>query len=404
MLGTSEEKLKKIASLCNYAVEKSPFYRLTLKQPKTWEDFFSLPLLTGEQIRQHVDPQGNNSLLTGSPRGAVLVCTNGSTGSRKLIYREYREQHRISQRLAMALRLAGISSKDHVANMFHPGNLAGAWMGMHEAVERLGATILPIGNAISTAEQSQLIHWLKPTALVGLPTTLIQLVQQGLPSVQKVLCGGEGLNSKVRTDLETSLGLKIPLVYGNVECGILGVQCKEIRGSNQYHIIDEDCFVEIIDIATGNPSKEGEIIVTHLHRHLQPIIRYRLGDRGQWIHSSCTCGLLSPLIELKSRVTDEFITVNGIKIRYNEVESAIADLAGYLGRCQICVSRIGSVDTLEIIVEGETMTREAINAAFYARLPEVANLHRQGMLATEIVHRGDIPTQRGKVQRIVDKR
>ena len=208
MPGANEGKLQKLINLCNYAIEKSPFYRLTLKQPKTWEDFFSLPLLTGEQIRQHVDPQGNNSLLTGSPRGAVLVCTNGSTGSRKLIYREYREQHRISQRLAMALRLAGISSKDHVANMFHPGNLAGAWMGMHEAVERLGATILPIGNAISTADQSQLIHWLKPTALVGLPTTLIQLVQQGLPSVQKVLCGGEGLNSKVRTNLETWCGVQ----------------------------------------------------------------------------------------------------------------------------------------------------------------------------------------------------
>ena len=404
MLGATGSKLQKLINLCNYAIEKSPFYRLTLKQPKTWEDFFSMPLLTGEQIRQHVDPQVSMNLLTGSPRGAVLIATNASTGLRKLVYREYREQHRISRRLATALRLAGISSDDSVANMFLPGNLAGAWIGMHEAIERLGATVLPIGNAISTADQSQLIRRLKPTALVGLPTTLIQLGQQGLPSVQKVLCGGEGLNSKVRTDLERLLGLKIPLVYGNVECGILGVQCKVIRGSNQYHIIDEDCFVEIIDIATGNPSKEGEIIVTHLHRRLQPIIRYRLGDLGQWIHSSCTCGLLSPLIELKGRVTDEFITVNGIKIRYNEVESAIADLAGYLGRCQIRVSRIGSVDTLEIIVEGETITREAIYAAFYSRLPEVANLHRQGMLATEIVHRGNMPTQGGKVLRIVDER
>jgi phenylacetate-CoA ligase len=404
MLGETGENLKRIISLCNYAIEKSPFYRQTLKQLTTWEDFFSLPLLTGEQIRQHDDLQGSITLLTGSPRGAVLVSSTASTGPRKLIYREYREQHRISRRLAMALRLAGISSEDRVANMFHPGNLAGAWMGMHEAIERLGATVLPIGNAISTAEQSQLIHWLKPTALVGLPSTLIQLVQQGLPSVQKLLCGGEGLNSKVRSDLETSLGFKIPLVYANVECGILGIQCKEVRGSNQYHIIDEDCFVEIIDIATGKPGKEGEIIVTHLHRRLQPIIRYRLGDRGKWIHSSCRCGLTSPRIELKGRLTDELVIVNGVTIRYNEVESAMADLGGYLGRFQIRVSRIGILDTLKIIIEGEMLTCESIHATIYAQLPEIANLHRQGKLIIEIVKRGNIPTQGGKAQKIVDER
>jgi len=404
MLGATVGKLERITYLCNYAIEKSPFYRQTLKQPKTWQDFYLLPYLTGEQIRQHVDPQGSMNLLTGSPTGAVLVATNASTGLRKLIYREYREQHRISRRLAMALRLAGINSDDSVANMFLPGNLAGAWMGMHEAIERLGATVLPIGNAISTADQNQLIRKLNPTALVGLPSTLIQLVQQGLPSVRKVLCGGEGLNSKVRTDLEKLLGLKIPLVYANVECGVIGIQCKEISGSNQYHIIDEDCFVEIIDIATGNPSKEGEIIVTHLHRRLQPMIRYRLGDRGKWIHSSCTCGLTSPRIELKGRVTDELITVNGITIRYDDIELAIADIGGYLGRFQLRVSRTGVLDTLKIIIEGETLTHEAIYAAIYSRLPMVANLHRQGQLTVEIVQRGEMPMQGGKVLSIIDER
>ena len=407
MLGETGENLKRIISLCNYAIEKSPFYRQTLKQPLTWKDFYALPLLTEEHIRQHVDPQGNNSLLTGSPRGALLVGTNGSTGSRKLNYREYREQHRISRRLAMALKLAGIGSEDRVANMFLPGNLAGAWMGMHQAIERLGATVLPIGSAISTAEQSQLIHWLKPTALVGLPSTLIQLVQQGLPSVQKVLCGGEGLSLKVRYDLETSLDFKIPLVYANAECGILGIQCQEIRGSNQYHIVDEDCFVEIIDIATGKPSKEGEIIVTHLHRRLQPIIRYLLGDRGQWINSSCTCGLTSPRIELKGRNSEKFITVNNITVGYDEVESAIAELGGYLGRLQIRVNKVGTMDIVNIIIEAEELSKEAIRAKLCAHLPEIANLHQQGQLGVEFVRRGNMPThpsQGGKALRIVDER
>lgn len=58
----------------------------------------------------------------------------------------------------MPLCLAGITFEDSVANMLIPGNLAGAYIGMHEAIHRLGATVLPIGNAISSEEQSQLIY------------------------------------------------------------------------------------------------------------------------------------------------------------------------------------------------------------------------------------------------------
>jgi phenylacetate-CoA ligase len=291
--------------------------------------------------------------------------------------------------------------------MFFPGHLAGAWMGMHEAIQNLGATVLPIGNAINTKEQSQLIHWLKPTALVGFPSTLIRLVQQGLPSVQKVLCGGEGLNSKVRTDLETSLGFKIPLVYANIESGIIGIQCENIRGSNQYHIIDEDLFVEIIDPEFGNPSKEGEIVVTHLHRRLQPVIRYRIGDLGKWVNKPCTCGLSSPRIELKGRVTDEHVSINGIKIEYSEIESVLSGLSGYKGRFQIRVNKAGGKDAAIIYIEGEAMSKDEVYSAMNTRVPKVSTLIQENQLEAEIVQRGNLPTlptQGGKVLRIVDER
>jgi|688.fasta_scaffold52804_4 phenylacetate-CoA ligase len=405
---TEANKLATIISICNHAIENSPFYRQTLRKgPRTWEDFYALPLLTGQQIRQHVDPHRNFDLLTGSPKGAVLVSTSASTGPRKLIYREYREQARISKRLAMALRLAGITAEDTVANMFIPGNLAGAWMGMHEAIQHLGASVLPIGNAINTEEQSELIHWLKPTALVGFPSTLIRLVQQGLPSVQKILCGGEGLSWKVRNDLETSLGLKIPLVYANIESGIIGLQCQNIWGSNQYHIIDGDLFVEIIDSETGYPSKEGEIVVTHLHRRLQPVIRYRIGDIGKWVNKPCSCGLSSPRIELKGRVTDKNTRINGIIVEYSEIESALSDLSGYQGRFQIRVNKAKGKDTAIIYIEGETMSKDDVYAAMNTRVPKVSTLIQENQLEAVIVQQGKLPTlptQGGKVLRIVDER
>jgi phenylacetate-CoA ligase len=402
-----DEKLSKIRRICKYAIDNSSFYRQTLREPQTWGEFHALPLLSAEQIRQHVNPEHKVDLLTSKPKGAVLFSTSASTGPRKLIYREYKEQARISRRLAMALCLAGITPEDSVANMFIPGNLAGAYMGMHEAIQRLGATVLPIGSAISNEEQSQLIHWLKPTALVGFPSTLIRLVEQGIPSVKTVLCGGEELNLQVRTDLETALGIQIPLVYANIECGIIGLQCEELHGSNQYHIMDEDLLVEIIDVATGKGSEQGELIVTHLHRRLQPVIRYRIGDLGQWVKAPCRCGRSNPRIELKGRASDERVTINGTTIEYSNIESVLSGLNSYLGRCQIRVTRQGSEDRATLYIEAEIMCKDIILAAINSQLPTVSKLLREGHLEAIIVQRGNIPTlpvQGGKVLRIVDER
>ena len=404
MEDVTSQYFKALIELCDFAIANSPFYQRTIKLPKTKDDFHSLPILTGDDIRRHVDPRGHGELLTSSVSGSLLVSTSASTGAPKYVFREYSEQHRISQRLAEALTLAGMTRDDRIANMFPPGDLAGAWHGMQAAIERVEATALPIGCSISLDRQKQFIDCLQPTGYVGTPSNLLQLLLMGITPPERVLCGGEGMNSKVRADLENMLNRPISLVYGGVESGIVGVQCHALRGSTQYHIFEDDMLIEILDKNTGDPAPEGEIIVTHLHRRLQPMIRYRLGDLGQWHDLPCPCGREGRRIELKGRISDTMTIVNGLKIRYDSIENALAELSEFSGRFQLRVSKVESKDVLNIIVEAENITAQVVTQAVLAKLPELQSQHQRGLVMTTIVPRGGIVSEDYKTLRIADER
>lgn len=404
MQAISCQHLKALIELCEFAVGSSRFYQRTIKPPKTQDDFRSLPILTGDDIRHHVDPRGHGDLLTGPVSGSLLVSSSGSTGVQKYVFREYREQHRISQRFAEALTLAGMTHNDRIANMFPPGNLLGAWHGAQEAIEHIGATALAIGCSISPDQQEQYIHCLQPTGFVGTPTALLQLLEMAITPFEKVLCGGEGMNSNVRAHLGNVLNGPISLVYGSMECGIIGVQCHALRGSSQYHPLKEDMLIEVLDPATGEPAQAGEIIVTHLHRRLQPMIRYRLGDLGQWHDSPCPCGREGWRIELKGRISDTMTVVNGLNIRYDSIANALVELNEFMSRVQLRVRKVESKDVLNIIVEAENLSAQVVTQAVLDKLPELQSLHQRGLVMTTIVPRGGIAIEGYKTLRIADER
>ena len=404
MQTTAGKSFAALIDLCDFAITHSRFYQRTIKRPQTLADFQSLPMLTGDDIRHNVDPAGHGDLLTGSVKASVVVSTSASTGPKKFIFREYSEQHRVSQRIAEALTLAGMTGDDRIANLFPPGNLAGAWQGFQEAIEQIGATSLPIGCAISSDKQKRLIDCLQPTGFVGIPTSLIQLLETGIPRFQKVLCGGEGLNDKVRASLETALNTRISLLYGSVECGIVGVQCSALRGSNHYHIFEDDMLLEIIDPKTGCAAQEGEIVITNLHQRLQPMIRYRLGDRGQWRDSACSCGRHGAVIELKGRMSDTSTMVNGLVIHYEIIENALSSLSQFSGRFQLRVNKNGSDDLLNIIVEAENLTAQLVTNVLIAKLPELQSQIQRGLVDVKVVPRGGLVVEGDKTLRIADAR
>jgi len=395
-----------IAALCAYAAEHSPFYSRIIRPVRSWQDFHSLPMLTGDDIRQHVRADGTGDLLTGPSRGSVVLSSSASSGPRKIVFREFAEQHRVSEGLALAMRLAGFTADDRIANIFPPGGLLAAWIGAHEAIEKLGATLLPLGTTLplDVDEQVRLLTWLRPTAVIGVPSMIVRLIEGGMPPVKSVLCGGEMIPPDTRAFMETALGAEIALVYGNVESGTLGVQCTALRRTQRYHVLSRDVFLEVVDPSNGYPADEGEILVTHLHRRLQPLIRYRVGDRGRRVDSPCGCSLALPVIELEGRVEELEVVIGDVSLSADQVLVAVRDVPGIGERFQIRVRCLNKRDHVKILFEGEGVSAETVRAALLEREPALRALEDGGVLVIEVVKRGAIPTIAGKTPRIVDER
>ena len=96
--------------------------------------------------------------------------------------------------------------------------------------------------------------------------------------------------------------------------------------------------------------------------------------------------------------------VNGLKIRYDSIENALAELSEFSGRFQLRVSKVESKDVLNIIVEAENITAQVVTQAVLAKLPELQSQHQRGLVMTTIVPRGGIVSEDYKTLRIADER
>lgn len=88
--------------------------------------------------------------------------------------------------------------------------------------------------------------------------------------------------------------------YGCTEVGVIGFRCH--HGS--MHLM-ENLMVEVEGESEGRG--EGNIIVSELHGTLFPLIRYKIGDRGQIGIKRCPCGRGLKVLDKLSGRKDDFI-------------------------------------------------------------------------------------------------
>jgi phenylacetate-CoA ligase len=119
--------------------------------------------------------------------------------------------------------------------------------------------------------------------------------------LRRLILTGEGCSPQFRTRLEDLYGCQATFFYGSTECGMIGVECSEQHG---YHVVPGHVKVEIINPLTEDVleyGEIGEIVVTTLMREGMPIIRYRTGDMGYLMKSSCGNEITSDILHLRGR-------------------------------------------------------------------------------------------------------
>lgn len=104
------------------------------------------------------------------------------------------------------------------------------------------------------------------------------------PSLKICIAGSEALHDDVRANVKESLHCEIISQYANEECGILAQERVPTSDTdNVMYLNHASYFFEVLKMDSDEPAEYGElgrIVITDLHNHAFPIIRYDNGDVG----------------------------------------------------------------------------------------------------------------------------
>lgn len=147
-----------------------------------------------------------------------------------------------------------------------------------------------------------------PTVIVTYPTAALVLADKTTRrslrvTPKEVWTGGEKLAVSARQRIEQALGCTVRDSYGSSEFFAMGWECARGR----MHANTDWMILEPID-ERGHPVPAGQrshsTLLTNLANHVQPLIRYELGDQLTINPKRCECGSPLPVIEVEGRSDD----------------------------------------------------------------------------------------------------
>jgi phenylacetate-CoA ligase len=164
---------------------------------------------------------------------------------------------------------------------------------------------------------SQLVDALNafaPTIVATYPTAAAMLADEARRgrlriAPREVWTGGETLSAPVRHRIEQTWGCCLRNTYGASEFLSIGSQCEHGRlHANADWVILEPVDAHHRPVPAGQPSHST--LLTNLANHVQPVIRYELGDQVTISPLRCTCGSPMPVIDVQGR-HDEALSMEG---------------------------------------------------------------------------------------------
>ena len=306
-----------------------------LDDPEEWR---KIPILTKDELRQ-ISPDRFFTDFCHAPQShiAELWRSGGSTGVPLFYPRTFEDLPYCILSFARNLIGPSLTEKDTAQVSFplgiHPvGHVYARACQQHE----IGVNWAGAGNSTPSLLQIDLINRLQPSVWMGMSSYGIHLANmaedQGIDlassSVKTILTSAEPMSDAKRAKISRMWGAEVWDGFGMTECGMMG---GESRARDGFHIWTDLFHIEVIDIETGLPVKDGEegnLIVTSLFtNNATPFIRWSSGDIVTYKEvGDDTDGPYSvfPVIKHAHR-TVGFFKVKGININHPELEDFLFD-------------------------------------------------------------------------------
>ncbi len=365
------ENQKAWARQSAYVASHSAFYQglwAGARPPPKLRDLSELPLSEKSQLRKAQEglPPFGNYLAAPERLATRLHRTSGTSGQAMNLALSARDCEITQTVGGRAQRSAGLTA-DH--KVVHCLNYQ-MWMGGvtdHLTLEATGALVIPFG----VGSTELLIHTILELGITAIsctpsyPAVLERVIAEKYPKLSPKdlglklgLFGGEaGLDDPaLRARLKNTWGIE----PRNANFGVSDVfsnfaaQCEH---DTRLHFLAGDVlYPELINPDTMAPielapGQTGELVLTHLERECQPLVRFRTGDIIAVDETEpCACGCTGFRFRVIGR-SDDMVVVRGLNLFPTMVAAVIGGFAELTGDYRIVLDGPPPYDALPVEVE-----------------------------------------------------
>lgn len=414
-----ELQLERLKRTVERVYENVPFYRKKFDEIgvkphhiKTLKDIRLLPFTTKDDLRENY-PYG---LFTVPLSKIVRIhASSGTTGKPTVVGYTKHDMEVWTEVVARIVTAAGVREHDIAQIAFGYGLFTGAF-GLHQGLERVGATVIPISSG-NTEKQLMVMQDFGATVLVCTPSYALYMdevaselgIDKSKIKLRLGLFGAEASTVEMRREIEKKWGLFATENYGLSEIigpGVSG-ECEYREG---LHINEDHFYPEIINPDTGEVLEEGEtgeLVLTTITKEGMPLIRYRTRDITSLIYEPCKCGRTNVRMTSVKGRTDDMLIIRGVNVFPSQIESVLMGIEGIGPHYQLVVTKKGYLDDLEVhveLVDGKLLER-------YAELEKLENKIKHRIFTVlglnvkvKLVEPKTLERTTGKAKRVIDLR
>ena len=347
------------------------------------------------------------------PREQIIRihASSGTTGKATVVGYTQNDINVWADTLARSLRASGLRKGDMVHNAYGYGLFTGG-LGAHYGIERLGATVVPMGGG-QTEKQVGLINDFKPDGIMVTPSYMLNILEgfrkAGLDprdsSLSVGIFGAEPWTNAMRLEVEEAFDMHAVDIYGLSEIMGPGVANECVETKDGLHVWEDHYFPEIINPATGEPvedGEEGELVFTTLTKEGMPMIRYRTRDLTTLLPG--TARSMRRMAKITGR-SDDMIILRGVNVFPTQVEEQVMATGGLAPYFQIELYKAGRMDAMRVYVEATPEAADNLSKTAAARM---LTKHIKDMIgvSTEVIvgDPGQVERSQGKAVRVIDNR
>jgi phenylacetate-CoA ligase len=395
-------QFKRLLSLLKHAYESVPYYHhlfrevgLKPSEVKSLEDIAKVPPLKRSALSKNRD-----SLLARNTEGNRLLSwqTSGTTAAPLKFYRSRAD---VSWGIGSELRgygWAGYEVGDKLGLLWivKPDQSRSF---VFKLRKRFGRNTVLNVSKISVRTMSSFareLHRVKPdfirgyTGATGIFANF--LMSEGKYAIHPgaVFTSAATLYSYNKKAIEEAFGCRVYDYYAASEVSHVAAQCGLHEG---LHVSDENILMEVVkDGEPVAPGEDGQILLTNLHSHAMPFIRYEIGDSGKILHDTCSCGRQLSLMKPEGRTYEYFLNSDGSFTSLRDFQTVFEDLP---------------IKEFQVIQENydEIVIKIAGGRGYNQKHTDfiLKNIKDKGSANIRVELVDSIPTESGKVRHLVSK-